>query len=55
MHSNKTGNKSHRPILLWTIEVDIRGEGEDSPVNDFGSFFTNLSNYVFYYCHVISD
>ena len=32
MHSNKTGNKSHRPILKWAIEVGI-GVKNNSSVN----------------------
>ena len=56
MHSNKTGNKSHRPILrLWTIEVGIGVKKKKKNLICWNLDFFLPEYYVFYHLHVISD
>ena len=55
MHSNKTGNKLHKPILRHGQIVFGIGVENDSSI-DFENFcFFNVPWYVFYHLHVISD
>ena len=38
MHSNKTENKSHSPVLRWTI-IEVGRVVKNKPSNDIEGFF----------------